>query len=291
MSKRPRPDLQHVRDAMERRDSEIEEPLPGPTMEKRELGAGGPQVPVVGMGTWQTLDVHTERDDIVHAALDAGATFLDTSPMYGEAARVLAHGLQGRRDEAFVADKLWTSDDDEAAEQARRALEWFGRVDLYQVHNLVRWRTRLDQLERLRDDGKVGVIGATHYSAGAFGELAEVMRTGRIGAIQIPYNPRQREVEREILPLAEELGLGVVVMRPFAEGALIGREIEPSELEALGVSSWAEALLKWVLSDPRITVTIPASSKVERVRANAAAGSGPWLDADQRERVSRLARA
>jgi aryl-alcohol dehydrogenase-like predicted oxidoreductase len=175
-------------------------------METRELGAGGPRVSVVGMGTWQTLDVRGERDDIVHAALDAGATFLDTSPMYGEAPRVLAHGLIGRRDEAFVADKLWTSDDAEASEQARRALDWFGRVDLYQVHNLVRWRTRLDQLERLRDDGRVGVIGATHYSAGAFGELADVMRTGRIGAIQIPYNPRQREVERQILPLAEELG-------------------------------------------------------------------------------------
>jgi diketogulonate reductase-like aldo/keto reductase len=209
--------------------------------------------------------------------------------MYGEAPRVLAHGLIGRRDEAFVADKLWTPDDDEASEQARRALEWFGRVDLYQVHNLVRWPERLSLLERLRDEGRVGVIGATHYSAGAFGELADVMRTGRIGAIQIPYNPRQREVEREILPLAAELGIGVVVMRPFAEGALMGRSVPSAELRALGVSSWADALLKWVLSDPRVTVAIPASSKVERVRSNAAAGSGPWFDADQRERVSRLA--
>src|ERR1700754_2990850 len=254
MTERPHPDLDHVRAAMERRDEEVEEPLPRRTLETRELGAGGPRVPVVGMGTWQTLDVRGSLDDVVHAALDAGATFLDTSPMYGEATRVLAHGLQGRRDEAFVADKLWTSDDDEAAEQARRALEFFGRVDLYQVHNRVRWRQRLELRERLRDDRKVGVIGATHYSASAFGELADVMRTGRISAIQIPYNPRQREVEREILPLAEELRIGVVVMRPFAEGALVRREIPPSELDELGVETWAQALLKWVLSDPRITV-------------------------------------
>jgi diketogulonate reductase-like aldo/keto reductase len=257
-------------------------------VERRRFGRTALQVPVVGMGTWQTLDVRGTRDDVVHAALEAGATFLDTSPMYGEAPRVLAHGLLGRRDEAFVADKLWTADDEEAAEQARRALEWFGRVDLYQVHNLLRWRARLDLLERLRDEGKVGVLGATHYSAGAFGELADVMRTGRIGAIQVPYNPRQREVEREILPLAEELGIGVVVMRPFAEGALMRREIPRSELDALGVASWAEALLKWVLSDPRITVAIPASSKPERVRTNAAAGAGPWLDADQRDRITHL---
>jgi diketogulonate reductase-like aldo/keto reductase len=258
-------------------------------MEKRELGRGGPQVPVVGMGTWQTLDVGGARDDVVHAALEAGASFLDTSPMYGEAQRVLAHGLEGRRDEAFVADKLWTSDDAEAERQAQRALDWYGRVDLYQVHNLVGWRARLDLLEKLRDEGRVGVIGATHYSARAFGELAEVMRTGRIGAIQIPYNPRQREVEREVLPLAEELGIGVVVMRPFGEGALVRRSPAQAELDALGVRSWPEALLKWGLSDPRITVAIPASSKPERVRANAAAGDGPWLDEDQREHVARLA--
>jgi len=245
-------------------------------METRELGAGGPRVPVVGMGTWQTLDVRGDRDTVVHAALDAGATFLDTSPMYGEAQRVLAHGLEGRRGEAFVADKLWTPDDEEAKAQARRALDWYGRVDLYQVHNLVGWRRRLHLLERLRDEGHVGLIGATHYAPSAFDELATVMRTGRIQAIQIPYNPVEREVEREILPLAEELGLGVVVMRPLGAGRLTARVP-------------ADQLLKWVLSDPRITVAIPASSKPERVKSNAAAGDGPWLDADEREYIARLA--
>jgi aryl-alcohol dehydrogenase-like predicted oxidoreductase len=247
-------------------------------METRELGRGGPRVPVVGMGTWQTLDVRGTRDDLVHAALDAGSTLIDTSPMYGEAQRVLAHGLEGRRSEAFVADKLWTPDDAEAQRQAARALDWYGRVDLYQVHNLVGWRARLDLLERLKADGKVGVIGATHYSPSAFDELATVMRSGRIGAIQIPYNPVERDVEREILPLAEELGLGVLVMRPLGAGRLVDR-----------VS--ADELLKWVLSDPRVTAAIPASSKAERIRSNAAAGDGPWLDADEREAIARRATA
>src|SRR5262245_47613470 len=142
-------------------------------MEHRALGRGGPEVPVVGLGTWQTIDVRGAGERAAHAvvraALDAGATFVDTSPMYGESERVLAEGLGERRGEAFVADKLWTSGDGRA--QSDPALRWYGRIDLYQVHNLVNTRAHLDLMDRLRADGRVGHLGATHYSAGAFGEL------------------------------------------------------------------------------------------------------------------------
>jgi aryl-alcohol dehydrogenase-like predicted oxidoreductase len=268
-------------------------------IEQRALGTtSGLTVPAVGMGTWQTLDVRgapAERRtrEIVREALDAGARFVDSSPMYGEAERVLAEGLGDRRAEAIVATKVWTSDDDEAEAQVRRALGWYGgRVDLYQVHNLVSWPERLTLLERERDRGAVVAVGATHYSPSAFGELARVMRTGRISAIQIPYNPNERDVEREILPLAEELGLGVVVMRPLGGGGLVAsapsdRELEP--LNAFGVQTWGQALLKWVLSDPRCHVAIPATSKPGRMRENAAAGAPPWFDDEARDLVIRLA--
>jgi diketogulonate reductase-like aldo/keto reductase len=241
------------------------------------------------MGTWQTLDVPEGRNDVVAAALDAGSTFVDSSPMYGEAERTLAEGLGDRRDEAFVATKLWTSDDAEAERQAERAIGWYGRVDLYQVHNLVGTMKRLDLLERLRAEGKVGHLGATHYSPAAFGELETVMRSGRISAIQIPFNPHEREVEARILPLAQELGLGVVVMRPLGAGRLVRSSPSQQELAPLGVETWAQALLKYVLSDPRITVAIPATSKAARVRENAAAGEPPWFGADERALVERLA--
>src|SRR4029077_10272945 len=105
--------------------------------------------------------------------------------------------LEGRRDQALVASKIWTHSSAEGEAQARRALGYFGgRINLYQIHNLVAWREHLTLLERLREAGQVGVIGATHYSSSAFDELAVVMRTGRIGAIQIPYNPLERDVER-----------------------------------------------------------------------------------------------
>ena len=101
-----------------------------------------------------------------------------------------------------------------------------------QIHNLVAWPAHLAMLEAARDRGLVGLIGATHYSAAAFGDLAELMATGRIDTIQVPYNPVQREVERTILPLADELGLGVLLMRPLGEGQLVRRPPSPDRARA-----------------------------------------------------------
>jgi diketogulonate reductase-like aldo/keto reductase len=168
------------------------------------------------------------------------------------------------------------------------------RIDLMQIHNLVGWRDHLPMLERARDAGTVGMIGATHWSPGALTELADVMRTGRIDAIQIPYNPHETAVEREILPLADDLGLGVVVMRPFGEGSLLRTDPGPTALAPLapfGVRTWAQALLKWILSDPRTHVAIPATSRPGRVQENAAAGQPPWFGPDERRLLSRLAGA
>jgi aryl-alcohol dehydrogenase-like predicted oxidoreductase len=269
-------------------------------MERRSLGDGGPQLPVVGMGTWQTFDVQggegvQNARAVVDAALAAGVRVFDSSPMYGAAEEVLGATLEGRRDEAFVATKIWSYDAGEGRRQAERALGYFGdRVDLLQVHNLAAWREQLDLIDELREEGRVTVAGATHYSPSAFGELAEVMRTGRVESVQVPYNPRERAVEREILPLAEELGIGVLVMRPFGEGALLRNPPPPEQLEALrehGVETWAQALLKWCLSDPRTTVAIPATSRPERMTENAAAGAPPWLGLDERALVERLASA
>lgn len=269
-------------------------------MEQRELGRSGLTVPAVGMGTWRTFDVHGLREEsharaIVDGALESGVTFFDSSPMYGEAERVLGAALAGKRGRALVATKIWARSAADGRAQAKRALAFFGgRVDLYQVHNLVNWPQQLDMLERLRSEGHVMAIGATHYSTSALGELAHVMNTARIQAIQIPYNPLQREVEQDILPLATDLGLGVILMRPFGEGSLLRRAPKPSELEPFtpfGVTTWPQVLLKWGLSDPRCHVSIPATFSLDHLRANATAGEPPWFFTEERERVVALARA
>jgi aryl-alcohol dehydrogenase-like predicted oxidoreductase len=256
----------------------------------------GLEVPVVGMGTSRTFDVRDvddARQQVTDNALAGGATFVDSSPMYGQAERILGATLGARRGAAIVATKVWTPDDDEAERQVDASLGFFGgHVEVFQVHNLVAWPTRLDQLERRRDAGEVDVIGATHWQAGAFDELEEVMRTGRIGAVQVPYNPHEREVEARILPLAADLGLGVILMRPFAAGGLVGRSPSIEDLAPLaqfGARTWPQVLLKYGLSHPATSVSIPATSKPERMTENAQAGDGPWFGPEEKALVERLA--
>jgi diketogulonate reductase-like aldo/keto reductase len=251
-------------------------------------------VPPVGLGTWQVFDGPRGRDAaarVVPAFLDGGGRLVDSSPMYGSAEEALGAALGDRREEAVVATKIWTSSVEEGRRQLERQLGFYrGRVDLEQVHNLVNWRGHLDWLEAERDAGRILRLGATHYAASAFGELEEVMRTGRIDAVQVPYNPDQREVEDRILPLAEELGLEVIAMRPLGAGGL-GRGPDAAELEALGVETWAEAVLVWALSDPRVDVVIPATSHPEHARANLRAAEHPGFGPDERRAVEGLWRA
>jgi diketogulonate reductase-like aldo/keto reductase len=230
---------------------------------------------------------------VVSAALDSGARLIDSSPMYGGAEHSVGAVLDGRRSGVSVATKIWADSLEEGREQFDAQLAWFGgRIDVEQVHNLVRWRDHLEWLERERESGRVGKLGVTHYSPSSFPELADAMRTRRFETVQLPYNPHERESEKVLLPLAAELGMTVIAMRPFGEGSLLRRAPVSSKLAPLnefGVRSWPDALLKWVLSDKRVDVAIPATRDPEHARANAAAGSPPWFGPDERALVERLA--
>jgi aryl-alcohol dehydrogenase-like predicted oxidoreductase len=229
-------------------------------MEERRLG------PVVGLGTWNTFggDRRLARE-VVHAALDAGTRVFDTSPMYGRAEESLAAALDGRRADAFVATKIWTSSPGRAHGQYE---------------------------DQLGEAGRVRRLGVTHYDPSAFAELATALGTRRFDAVQLPLNPDERESERMLLPLAQELGVAVVVMRPLGSGRLLARLPAPDDLVPLrdfGVETWAQALLKWALSDPRVDVVIPATRDPGHAAENARAGEPPWLGPEERRLVERLA--
>ena len=245
-------------------------------MEERRLG------PVVGLGTWNTFGGDAQlAQTVVDAALESGAQLFDSSPMYRGAEQSLGRALQGR---GVVATKIWAPTVEEGREQYRRQLEWFGHVEIEQIHNLVAWQEHLEWLDA-EHDGKLGV---THYAPGAFDRMAEALRTKRFDVVQLPYNPHERECEEELLPLAAELGVAVIVMRPLAEGALAKKRVDPKALAELGVETWAQALLKWALSDDRVDVVIPATSKPERTAENARAGEPPWFTPEQRALVEEL---
>jgi aryl-alcohol dehydrogenase-like predicted oxidoreductase len=244
-------------------------------------------VPAIGMGTWQTFDTSADRTPIVDEALGAGLNLFDSSPMYGRAEDVLAQALGSRRDEGIIATKIWTDSESEGREQAEHALSLFGRVEIYQVHNLVNWPAHLRLLERLKAEKKVVAVGATHYQPSAFGELGDVMRTGRLDMVQVPYNPRLRDAERLILPHAAELDLGVLVHSPLRFGVL-DRRLDKPVLAELGVKTVAQAVLKWIASDPRVTCVLTATKTRGRPTENAQAGNPPWFDPDQRERLAAL---
>jgi diketogulonate reductase-like aldo/keto reductase len=258
-------------------------------MEERRLG------PVVGLGTWNTFGGDADlAERVVSAAWEAGTRLADSSPMYGGAEASLARALEGRRNESVVATKIWSRLVDEGRAHFARQLEWYGGVDVEQVHNLVSWREHLPWLEQEREAGRIGKVGVTHYSPGAFEELEQALATGRFETLQVPLNPHERECEERLLPLAAERGVAVIVMRPLGEGSLVRRSPSAEELEPLapfGVRSWAQALLKWALSDPRVDVVIPATAKPAHARENAAAGEPPWFGPEERRLVERLAGA
>jgi aryl-alcohol dehydrogenase-like predicted oxidoreductase len=263
-------------------------------MEKRRLGRTGLELPVIGSGTWSVFDVGPEDEgaarEVVDVALEAGARVFDSSPMYGRSEGVLARALGERREIAVVATKIWTPSVEEGRAQFARQLDLYGgRVDLLQVHNLVAWEEHLDWMEEEQGAGRIGHLGATHYSPASYDELERVMRSGRISFIQVPLSPAAREAERRILPLARELDLGVLVMRPLGAGSLMPGPDDLEPLRGLGVETWAQALLKWVLADPRVQVPIPATSSPDHARQNAAAGEPPYPGPDERALIERLA--
>jgi aryl-alcohol dehydrogenase-like predicted oxidoreductase len=254
-------------------------------------------VPVIGLGTARTFDVRADRDivvrrQIIERCLATQVTFIDSSPMYGQSERVIGLTTEGCRQRVQLATKVWCHGRAQGEAQIANSFRLLKStyIDVLQIHNLVDWRTHLGTLERLREQGRIGLIGITHYATSAYPTMLEIMRSGRIHTIQIPYNVRERSCEERMLPLAAELGIGVIVMEPLDKGRYVKglkRRPDLSPLHASGIRTWGQALLAWVLADPRVSVVIPATTRPERIEENALAGSIAALSPELRDYIRR----
>lgn len=261
-------------------------------------GSGEP-LPVVGMGTWITFNVGDDpqalavRTEILRAFFSAGGGIIDSSPMYGSAEAVLGRVLPrlDNREGLFAATKVWTRSGPagplEIAESGR--LWGVDRFDLLQVHNLLSWQAHLETLQQMKADGRVRYIGVTTSHGRRHAELEQVMREEPIDFVQLTYNIVDREAEQRLLPLALERGIGVIANRPFQRKALIhraqGRPL-PGWAGEIGCSSWAQALLKFIVAHPAVSCAIPATSQVAHMQENMAAAAEPLPDAALRQRMA-----
>ncbi len=266
-------------------------------MEYRKMG--NLDVSAIGLGTLRTFDVTGDEDvavrsQIVDNCLGNDINLIDTAAWYGNAEQVVGEVIGGRRDQFYLATKVRTEGKEAGEAQIARSFELLKTdyIDLFQVHNLVDWQTHLPTLQALKDEGKIGMVGVSAMVPEAYPTIIDLMRQGRVDAVQIPYNVMNRGVDEELLPLAEELGTGVLVMEPLQKGRFVTELKQQPDITPLrdyGINTWAQALLAWVISDPRVSSAIPTTSRPERIEENAQAAEAATLPQSFRDYIRREA--
>jgi diketogulonate reductase-like aldo/keto reductase len=259
----------------------------------RKIPTSGEELPVIGLGTWQTFSRATPAlVEVLRRFSAAGGRVIDTSPMYGDAERVVGE-LETNVAQPFLATKVWTRGREngiDQMQQSRRLLRTT-QIDLMQIHNLVDWQTHLRTLREWKAAGHIRYIGITHYQTGAFPQLAEIMRTESIDFVQLPMSIGLPDAERTLLPLAQSKGIAVIVNRPFEEGALLRaakRKPLPPWAAEFDSQSWSELFLRYIVSHPAVTCVIPATGNPGHLSENLRAGEGRMLTMEERARLRKL---
>jgi diketogulonate reductase-like aldo/keto reductase len=265
----------------------------------KPIPSTGEPLPVIGVGTWQTFDVGSDAAaraplrEVLKLMTQAGRGVVDSSPMYGSSESVAGDLIAelGLRDKLFVATKVYTSGRDAGVKQMQTSFKRLRveRMDLMQVHNLVDVATHTQTLKEWKQKKRVRYIGITHYTSSAYAEVERLLKTGQYDFLQINYSLAERDSEKRLLPLSDERKIAVIANRPFAEGALFrrvkGKALPPWAAE-LGIASWAQYFLKWIVSHPAITCAIPGTGKPEHMKDNLGAGIGVLPNEKTRKRMA-----
>jgi len=263
----------------------------------RRIPSSGEAIPVIGLGTSGPFEVGADPAvrrplaEVLEGFFAGGATLIDTSPMYSTAEAVLGELLTpALQRQAFVATKVWTRGAPEGLAQVERSARLLRRpvLDLVQVHNLLDLDVQLKTLRRLKDAGRIRYVGITHYTVAAQAELAAVVQREPLDFVQFNYSATSPEAEQRLLPLCADRGVATLVNRAFDDGAIFARlkgRALPAWAAEIDCSSWAQLLLKFVVSHPAVTCVIPATGKLANLRDNLAAGRGRLPDAAQRRAI------
>ncbi|AAZ97153.1 putative oxidoreductase protein [Thiobacillus denitrificans ATCC 25259] len=272
---------------------------PARALATRNVPSTGEVLPRVGLGTWITFNVGDDpaardaRAEVLRNFFAAGGRLVDSSPMYGSSQEVIGHALRsiGRLRTLFAADKVWSADGDDGPEQIERSRRRWAvpRFDLLQVHNLLAWQDHLPTLFAMKAAGQLRYVGITTSHGRRHREMEKIMTTQPIDFVQFTYNPVDREAEARLLPLAQARGIAVIANRPFQQGQLLerlaGRRL-PSWAGEIDCTSWAQFVLKFIISHPAVTCAIPATTRVDHVLENLDAAAGRLPDQALRARMA-----
>jgi len=264
----------------------------------KAIPASGELLPVIGMGTSRTFDIGADAAmlaqlaQVLNAFLDNGGSLIDSSPMYGSAEETVGYLTSNLKTEQkiFTATKVWTSGHQEGIDQMQASMRKMrvDRFDLMQIHNLVDWQTHLKTLNAWKAEGKIRYTGITTSHGRDHDELAGILRKHKFDFVQLSYNIEDRAVERQLLPLAQDRGIAVLVNRPFQRGGLFGStrgKPLPSWAAEIGCRSWGQFFLKYAVSHPAVTCAIPATSKVHHMLDNMGANFGGLPDSKMRSEM------
>lgn len=270
----------------------------GSALLTRKIPKSGEALPVVGLGSWGTFNVGDDtaaRDkctEVIKAFLDAGGKTIDSSPMYGSSQQTIGYAFERLNQPATLwsADKVWTSSGAQGPGQIEESRKhWrIARFDLLQVHNLMAWEEHLPTLFAMKAAGRLRYVGITTSHGRRHDDIEKIMRSQPIDFVQITYNLADREVEERILPLAQDKGIAMIINRPFQRNDLlerVGRKPLPAFAAEFDCTSWAQYLIKFIVSHPAVTVVIPATSSVAHVRENVSAARGRMPDQAMRKRM------
>jgi len=268
------------------------------SMLTRTIPSTGEKLPVIGLGTWSVFDVSLTPDkqqqlgEVLSLLVKQGGKVVDSSPMYGRAEGVVG-SLSTKlhlHDSLFIATKVWTAGKEQGIKQMERSMELFQtkKIDLMQVHNLVDVETHMATLRDWKSKGRIRYSGITHSEARGFYEVERNMRSQKPDFVQINYSLMEPGAAQRILPLAQELKMGVVINRPFGGGGLFRRAFSkplPAWASEIDCRSWAQFFLKWIMAHPAVTCVIPATNNPQHMEDNLAAGTGRFPDANMRQRM------